>query len=256
MIKQAEVDKWLGDFLKRLRRGFRDRLIFVGHHGSWARGEAKMESDIDAIVILDRIDSHDLDIFRDIISSMPDAKNLASTALLSVSELQVWPRFDLVGLFYGCKVLHGALNGIIEKTKTVDLIDSIKVIASANLHHARHYLLHPHELGKVVHNLKYPFKNCFYALQSWILLKENKYVARKKNILKILKETDDKEVVLVAKDWKELEEDRTKRPLYYIDLLERWSRNMLLRLQTTKIKSGQEHRRRCLTLDSLKKIKS
>jgi predicted nucleotidyltransferase len=234
MINQLEVDKWLDDFLKRLNESFKDRLIFVGHHGSWARGEAKLESDIDTIVVLDHINLHDLDVFRDIISSMPDAKKLASGALLSVHELQVWPRFDLVQLFYGCKVLHGTLNGIIEKTTAVDLIDSIKVIASANSHHARHYLLYPHDLNKVVHNLKYPFKNCFYALQAWTLLKENKYVARKNDILETLKEADDKEVVLVARDWKELEEDRTKRPLYYINLLERWSRNMLLRLQTYK----------------------
>jgi hypothetical protein len=67
-------------------------------------------------------------------------------------------------------------------------------------------------------------------LQAWILLKESNFVARKNDILEILKDADDKEVVLVARDWKELEEDRTKRPLHYINLLERWSRNMLLRL--------------------------
>lgn len=230
MINQSEVNKWLDDYLKRLRDGFSDRLKFVGHHGSWARGEAKPESDIDTIVVLDRIESHDLEIFRDIVSSMPDAKTLASNALVSVSELQVWPRFDLMQLFYGCKVLHGTLDGIIEKITTDDLIDSIKVTASANSHHARHYLLHPHELSMAVHNLKYPFKNCFYALQAWVLVKENKFAARKNDLLEILKDADDKEVVLVARDWKELEEDRTKRPLHYINLLERWSRNMMLRL--------------------------
>jgi len=233
MINQSEVDKWLDDFLERLHESFIDRLIFVGHHGSWARGEPKLGSDIDTIVVLDHINSHDLDVFRDIISSMPDAKNVASGALLAIPELQVWPRFDLVQLYYGCKVLHGTLDGIIEKTKNIDLIDCIRVIASANSHHARHYLLYPHNLSKAVHNLKYPFKSCFYALQAWILLKENKYVARKNGILKILKDADDKEVVLVARDWKELEEDRTKRPLYYINLLELWSRNMLLRLHTS-----------------------
>ncbi len=234
MIDQIEVDKWLDDFLKRLRESFGDRLIFVGHHGSWARGESKPESDIDTQVILDRIESHDLDIYRDIISSISNKRNQASGLLLSVPELHVWLRSDLIQFFYGCKVIYGTLEGIIEKITPVDLVDSIKVIASMNSQHARHYLLYPHDLSKAVHNLKYPFKNCFYALQAWILVKENKYEPRKNDILKSLKEADDKEVVLVARDWKELEEDRTKRPLHYINLLERWSRNMLLRVQANE----------------------
>ncbi len=137
----------------------------------------------------------------------------------------------IVQLFYGCKILYGALDGIIEKPTSIDLIDSIKAFASANLHHARHYLLYPHGLSKVVHNLKYPFKNCFYALQYWILLNENRYIARKTDLLEVLKDVEDREAVLVARDWLELEEDRTKRPLYYINLLEKWSRSMLLKIQ-------------------------
>jgi len=241
-LKKSEVNQWLADFLKRLRKGFGKRLIFVAHQGSWARGEATPESDIDTLVILDRIDSHTLDVFRGIISSMPKAKNRASGMLLSVPELRVWPRFDLIQFFYGCKTLYGNLDGIIQKPTTADLIESIRVIASVNLHYARHYLLYPHKLSKVVHNLQYPFKTCFYALQVWILLKANKYVEKKGEILKTLKGADDKRVVLVARDWKKLEADRTKRPLWYINLLERWSRNMLLRLKTYG--GYGEHKRR------------
>ncbi len=94
IFDQAKVDQWLTDFLKRLCETFKDRLIFVCHHGSWARGEPKPGSDIDTTVILDRIDAYDLDVFRDIISSMPEAKNVASGILLSVSELRVLPRYD------------------------------------------------------------------------------------------------------------------------------------------------------------------
>lgn len=235
MLEQTKVDKWLANFLKRLRKSFKDRLIFVGHHGSWARGEPKPESDIDTIVVLDHIDAHDLNVFRDIIFSMPDA-NLASGALFSIFELQAWPPYDLLQLFYGCKTLYGTFEGLIKKPTTADIIECIKVFASTNLHHARHYLLFPHEFSKVVHNLKYPFKNCFYALQYWILLTENKYIPRKNDLIKFLKEKDDKKAVIVARDWKELEDDRTRRPLYYIKLLERWSRKMLMKLRAYESK--------------------
>lgn len=53
MANQKEVDKWFSNFLKKLLNTFGERLKFVGHHGSWARGEAKPGSDIDTIVVIE-----------------------------------------------------------------------------------------------------------------------------------------------------------------------------------------------------------
>ena len=39
MLSQSEVDQWLADFLLKLKERFGDRLVFAGHHGSWARGK-------------------------------------------------------------------------------------------------------------------------------------------------------------------------------------------------------------------------
>jgi hypothetical protein len=183
-------------------------------------------------VILDRIEPQDLSVYREVIEAMPDARGLTSGFLASLSELQVWPRSELVQCFYGCKVLYGTLDGLVEKPTDTDFIEDIRSKASANLHHARHYLLYPHELSEVVHKLYYPFKNCFYALQSWMVIRDGKFIARKDDLLKSLSDADDREVIRVTRDWWALEQDRGERPLYYIQLLERWSRNMLSRLVT------------------------
>ena len=58
-----------------------------------------------------------------------------------------------------------------------------------------------------------------------------KFIPTKDELFEHLSEADDKEVIRIAKNWQELEQDREKQPLYYIELLERWSRNMLSRLQ-------------------------
>lgn len=231
MISQKEVDEWLFEFLQKLKKKFKKRLIFVGHHGSWARGEARTESDIDTIVLLDHIDCRDLRIFKSIVSSMPDAGRRASGILLSSQELQALPRAELLQFFYGCKTLYGSIQGVVKKPAKNVLIDIIKNIASENLHHARHYLLYPHNLSKVVHNLKYPFKNCFYALQYWVLFKTGKYIAKKDELVKYLKDDDDKKVLIVARDWYKNEKDRKQRPHYYIKLLERWSKKILLKTE-------------------------
>jgi hypothetical protein len=178
-------------------------------------------------VILDHIEPNDLMVYRDIIYAMPDAKRLASSFLGSISELRVWPRADMVQLYYGCKPLHGTLDGLVDKPIDADFIEDIRIKAAENLHLARHYLLHPHNLSEVVNKLYNPFKCCFFALQSWMLLRDGKFLERKDDLLNSLSDADDREVIRIARDWGELNQDRESRPLYYIQLLERWSRNML-----------------------------
>ena len=36
MLDQRAVDQWLDRFVGKLKNTFGDRLLFVGHHGSWA----------------------------------------------------------------------------------------------------------------------------------------------------------------------------------------------------------------------------
>ncbi len=230
-MDQPQVDAWLGDFLAKLKKTFGERLVWVGHHGSWARGEARPESDIDTTVVLDKVEADDITAFRNIVSTMPDAQALASGLLLSVSELRRTPRFHTVQFFHGRKELYGSIDGIIEPPRAQDLISDIELKASDNLLAARHYLLFPHDLAKVVLKLKYHFKNCFYALESWILLTQEKFIPTKSGILDYLDDTVDKEVVRVARDWHKLTDDLTARPSYYIGLLERWGRGMVARLE-------------------------
>jgi predicted nucleotidyltransferase len=230
-MNQTQVDAWLDEFVTKLKEGFGDRLVWIGHHGSWARGEPREESDIDCVVVLDRIEDDDLIAFRDIVHSMPDAAKLASGSIMSILELKMTPRLYMVQLFHGRKVLYGSLEGIVDPLTPADLIEDIKTKADDNLHAARHYLLYPHNLPKVVHNLKYHFKRCFYALQSWQFLSTGKFINTKTEILDILNDPIDMEVIRVARDWFKMTDDLTERACYYIELLERWSRGMVRKLE-------------------------
>lgn len=234
MVNKSYVDMWLMDFLGELQKHFGKRIVFVANHGSWARGEARPESDIDCIVVLNEISDDDLTVFRSIMNSMPDAHALGSGLFLSVEELKHTPRFSLIQFFYGCNVLLGSLDGIVESPGKDDLLFDIRLKANENLHHARHYLLFPHDLPRVVHRLIYPFKNCFYALQSWILLTTGKFILRKDDIIQLLDDDVDKEAVRIARDWHKDTEDRTTRPEYYIIILEQWSRGMIRKIESLK----------------------
>jgi len=230
MVDQSSVNAWLAESVGRLQEAFADRLVFVGHHGSWARGEAGDQSDIDTLVILDRIGAEELEAYRSVIERMPEGGQGASGLLSSVPEMQARSRAELLQYFYGCKVLHGSLEGVVARPTAADLIEDARRKASNNLLVARHYLLYPHDLTQKVHVLRYPFKECVYALQAWWLAREGKFPGRKEDLLGAVTEADDKLVVTVVRDWGETQEDRAARPRHYVELLERWSRGMLLRL--------------------------
>lgn len=51
----------------KLKKEFGDRLVFVGLQGSRARGEAREDSDIDLVVLLNHIDASNLERYRTII---------------------------------------------------------------------------------------------------------------------------------------------------------------------------------------------
>ena len=238
MLDQSCVNSWLAEFLDRLRKAFGSRLVFVGHHGSWARGEGVGDSDIDTIVVLDRVEPQDLLAYRCVIDSMPDGGQVASGVLNSVSEMRLLPPAGLLQCFHGCQVLHGSLNGIVECPGAADLVEDVRRKASDNMFTARHYLLYPHDLTQKVHVLQYPFKYCVYALQAWILAQTGQFTARKVDLLAALDDADDRLVIAVARDWQKTREDREARPRFYFELLERWGRKMLLRLGSVPVQDS------------------
>ena len=50
-----DISAWMNNFLQVLTERFGQRVWFVGLQGSYGRGEATEGSDIDAVVILDRL---------------------------------------------------------------------------------------------------------------------------------------------------------------------------------------------------------
>ena len=61
-----DLDVYLNDLISNCRAAFGDRLLYVGLQGSWLRGEAHKNSDIDVMVVLDRFSAQDMDQYREI----------------------------------------------------------------------------------------------------------------------------------------------------------------------------------------------
>ncbi|MBR5458199.1 MAG: nucleotidyltransferase domain-containing protein, partial [Burkholderiaceae bacterium] len=56
-----DIDVWMTHFTEGLLQRFGNRVWFIGLQGSYAREEATEQSDIDVVVILDKLSVSDIE---------------------------------------------------------------------------------------------------------------------------------------------------------------------------------------------------
>ena len=64
MEPTINIDQWMDEFSTKLKDAFGDRLKLVGIQGSRACNEARPDSDIDAVVVIDGLSTEDLKLDR------------------------------------------------------------------------------------------------------------------------------------------------------------------------------------------------
>ena len=229
MLTQQQVEAWLRDFVRRMRDQFGERLIFVGHHGSWARGEGRPDSDIDTLVVLETVGVEESEAYRDLLAEMGAGHDVASGVLLSAAEIASWPSAFLLQFFQGRKVLHGSLDGLAAPPSGADLVERAREAAAYNLNSARHYLIYPHDLAQKVNRTGYIFKECLWALQGFLLATTGTFPATKKEVLEAATEPEDRTLVEIVQGWREGSADRQARPEWYFRQLENWCSRMVVR---------------------------
>lgn len=84
------IESWLPLWSRAVLERFGGRVLFLGLQGSSARGEAREDSDIDTVLVLDRLEASDL-------AALPEA----GRALLAAGpeELFAWAGETLKNVF-------------------------------------------------------------------------------------------------------------------------------------------------------------
>jgi predicted nucleotidyltransferase len=92
----ATVDATLQAFLAGLRQRFGPRLVSGRLFGSYARGEATGESDVDCLVLLDRVDRDDERAITDLAADLTwqIAGVVISPLTMSVSDFEAWKALE------------------------------------------------------------------------------------------------------------------------------------------------------------------
>lgn len=102
---------WMEAFIRRMRQAFGDRLAFVGLQGSRARGEATPKSDIDVVVVLDRLEADDIGAYRAALEELPEREKICGF-FSGRAELAAWERSDLFQFVHDTIPFYGDLSAI------------------------------------------------------------------------------------------------------------------------------------------------
>lgn len=141
----VEIESWMDSLSKQLQTVFGSRLLFVGLQGSYGRGEATENSDIDVVTVLDRAERADLDAYRAVVRELPEGDK-ACGFLCGAAELSCWPKYDLLAVARDMRDIYGKLADLLPPFGRADLAQAVSVGASALYHAAVHtYLYAPRE---------------------------------------------------------------------------------------------------------------
>lgn len=65
------IECFMRDFISAVKNTFKSRIVFIGLQGSRARNEETQNSDIDTVVILDKLSFDDLILYKTAIKNLP-----------------------------------------------------------------------------------------------------------------------------------------------------------------------------------------
>ena len=166
-----DIKRWTAELVNAAREAFDERLQFVGLQGSYARGEATDESDVDLVVILDELSSDDIRKYNSLIDKMPQ-RELMCGFLSGKKELLNWESSDLFHLYYDTLPLFGNLDEVLALVDEPAIDRAIKIGACNIYHGCVHNMLY----GKSRDALRGLYKSAFFVAQIRAFKRTGKYI--------------------------------------------------------------------------------
>lgn len=176
-----DIDIWMKDFLKALDETFKQRVWFVGIQGSYARGEATENSDIDMVVILDELTINDLQIYDRMLDTL-SYRELICGFLSGKGELMNWDAADLFQFYYDTKPIKGSLDDLLVLIDDTALNRAIKIGVCNIYHGCVHNILY----DKSEDILKGLYKAASFVVQAIYFKQTGHYIRQQSELLEIV----------------------------------------------------------------------
>lgn len=166
-----DIQNWTEQFTSALDKTFPDRVRFIGLQGSYSRGEATDQSDIDMVVILDRLGYDDVRRYSEMLDTLPH-RELACGFLSCAADLASWDVPDLFQLYHDTTPIRGDLSELMPEIRDEDILRAIK----AGLCSIYHICVHNSIYGKKERTLRGLYKSASFIVQAIVYRQRGEFV--------------------------------------------------------------------------------
>ena len=173
-----DITTWVEKFSISVQEAFPDRVWFIGLQGSYGREEATDSSDIDMVVILDKLSVEDIRRYDALINTLPN-RELICGFLSGKDELMNWETSDLFQLYHDTRPIKGNLDDLLPQIEGNAVNKAIKS-GVCNIYHACvHNLLYE----KNENILKELYKSASFVVQAIWYKQSGEYVRHQQDLL-------------------------------------------------------------------------
>ena len=183
-----DLDKYLADLIMNCRSAFGERLLYVGLQGSWLRGEAHENSDIDIMVILDGFSVRDMDTYRGILKGIGFYERSCGF-ICGKDEMKRWNPLEVCQLRRTTKDLVGVLTDYLPPVTREDEINYVNLSLGNLYHELCHRYIHA-DMDKNAAKFRETCKNVFYLIQNLHFLESGHFILRRKDLKEAVAKED------------------------------------------------------------------
>ena len=176
-----DIKAWINVFCVKLAEVFPKRVWFVGLQGSYGRGEATATSDIDVVVILDKLSAADIEAYNRMLDTLP-RRELICGFLSGRDEIMNWDPSDLFQFYYDTTPIKGSLDELLLVIDEAAVRRAIKIGACNIFHGCVHNMLHE-KSGEILHGL---YKSATFVVQAIVFLQTGSYVKYQEELLRVV----------------------------------------------------------------------
>ena len=172
-----DISSWSKLFCKQLSECFGDRVWFVGLQGSYSRGEATESSDLDMVVILDKLQPADISKYHAMLDSLPN-RELLCGFLSGKAEILNWEPSDLFQFYYDTTPIKGSLDELLPFLDNSAVNRAIQTGVCNIYHGCVHNMLYE-KSNDILYGL---YKSAVFVVQAIVFIQTGRYFRKQEEL--------------------------------------------------------------------------
>ncbi len=176
-----DTEKYIASLTALLRESFGERLVYVGLQGSYLRGEATEESDLDIMAVISGMTPADLSAYRRAVDSL-EGREKSCGFICGLEELRCWNPLEICHLLHTTRDYLGVLGELVPAYTQGDIRSFVKLSLGNLYHEICHRFIHASQ-ERNTEVLPRSYKQVFFILQNLHYLESGCFAGTKKELL-------------------------------------------------------------------------